>query len=154
MLGNQKIIDQLNILLSMESDAKDTYFFSAHIFQVLGFQGLYKYFEELYNDESEHAKKLTDRIIFYMGIPDFNTQRNTNSSMDIRSQVNFNLNKEHEAITKYSEVIALCEKEKDYLTRNFLTPILVEEETHIYELEQVIHNIEMMGINNFLSLMK
>ena len=57
---------------------------------------------------------------------------------------------ELEQIPALKEAIALCELEKDYVSRELLGDILEAEEDYIDWLEAQEYQIETMGIQNYI----
>jgi bacterioferritin len=58
---------------------------------------------------------------------------------------------EYEVADKLRNVIAMCEVEKDYVTRDMLMILLDDTEMdHAHWLEQQLGLIEMLGLSNYL----
>lgn len=58
---------------------------------------------------------------------------------------------EYEVDAKLKEVIALCESEKDYVTRDILVVLLDDtERDHAHWLEQQLGLVKRLGLSNYL----
>ena len=53
--------------------------------------------------------------------------------------------------TLYRDAIDLCNRLKDHGTREVLEPILAESEEHVDWLEQQLHLIDAVGLQNYLT---
>lgn len=61
------------------------------------------------------------------------------------------LDMEITVIQQLREIVALCEQERDFVTREKLMPLLLDtEEDHIHWLEQQLRLIDMVGMPNYL----
>ena len=58
---------------------------------------------------------------------------------------------EYSVATSLRKIIAVCEEERDYVTRALLQELLNDTETdHIYWLEQHLGLIEKIGLPNYI----
>lgn len=151
MKGNQKIIDGLNGLLAMELAAMDQYFIHAKMYEDWGLQKLFARIDHEFDDEKGHASKLIERMLFLEGVPDMTTRTGFKVGTDVPSMLESDLRVEYEVDAELKKVIALCEQEKDYVTREMLETLLDDTEMdHAYWLEQQLRLIKMVGLENYI----
>ncbi|MDP5029450.1 MAG: bacterioferritin [Paraglaciecola sp.] len=151
MKGNKNIIDQLNALLAYELAAMDQYFIHSEMYADWGFTKLYERISHEFEDEKGHAKKLIERILFLEGTPDMVTRDGLHIGNDVPSMLESDLRVEYAVASKLKETMALCEVEKDYVTRDMLLELLDDTEMdHAHWLEQQIRMIKFIGLANYL----
>lgn len=147
MKGNHKIISAMNGLLAMELAAMDQYFIHSQMYLDWGLQKLYDRISHEFEDEKGHATVLIERMLFLEGIPDMVTRDGFKVGTDVKSMLESDLRVEYEVAHRLKEAIALCEQEKDFVTRDALVPLLDDTEMdHAYWLEQQLGMIERLGI--------
>ena len=160
MQGSPPVLDALNALLVDELAARDQYFVHS---RMLGHWGLAKAAARIgheMEDETGHADALIKRILMLGGTPTM-TPSALNVGTDLPSIFGNDLAVEYRVITHLRAVMALCESERDFVTRD----ILLEEvwgynsgvtthtlETHVYRLRQKIErdpsNAEILVTEN------
>lgn len=151
MQGSNNIIKELNRLLSFELAAMDQYFIHSEMYADWGLSKLYERIAHEFDDEKSHAKKLIERILFLEGSPDMVTRHAINICNDVPSMLQSDLDVEYAVTTALKDVIALCEKEKDFVTRDMLVTLLDDTEMdHAYWLEQQLGLIKRIGLENYL----
>ncbi len=151
MKGNKTIIDTLNKLLTNELSAADQYFIHSRMYQDFGLEKLFERIKHESEEELEHATALVERILFLEGVPDVASRDALNIGSDVPSMLKSDLDVEYDVGNQLKDAIALCEKEKDYQTREILEALLKDtEEDHTYWLEQQLGLIEKVGLQNYL----
>ena len=151
MKGNQTIIDTLNTLLTNELSAADQYFIHSRMYEDWGFEKLFERIKHEAEEELEHASALVERILFLEGTPDVASREALNIGKDVPSMLKSDLAVEYDVGKQLKDAIALCEKEKDYQTREILEVLLRDtEEDHAYWLEQQLGLIDKVGVQNYL----
>jgi len=151
MKGIPAVIDALNQLLAYELAAMDQYFIHSRMYQDWGLEKLYERIDHEFDDEKSHASALIERILFLEGTPDMTKREGLVIGTDVPSMLESDLRVEYAVGKALKEVIALCEKEQDYVTREMLEKLLDDtEEDHAYWLEQQLRLIKMLGIQNYL----
>lgn len=147
MKGNAKINDALNELLSYELAAMDQYFIHSQMYLDWGLNKLYERINHEFDDEKGHATKLIERMLFLEGTPDMVTRTGYKVGHDVPSMLESDLRVEYEVDAKLKEVIALCEQESDYVTRDILVELLDDTEVdHAHWLEQQLGLIKRLGL--------
>lgn len=151
MKGNKKIIDALNMLLAYELAAMDQYFIHSQMYLDWGLNKLYERINHEFDDERGHATKLIERMLFLEGTPDMTTRTGFQVGKDVPEMLESDLRVEYEVDEKLKEVIALCETESDYVTRDMLVELLDDTEMdHAHWLEQQLRLIKLLGLPNYL----
>ncbi len=151
MKGNQTIIKGLNELLSYELAAMDQYFIHSQMYLDWGLTKLYERIDHEFDDERGHATKLIERMLFLEGVPDMVTRTGFKVGSDVPEMLESDLRVEYEVDAKLKKVIALCESEKDYVTRDILVVLLDDtERDHAHWLEQQLGLVKRLGLSNYL----
>lgn len=153
MNGKSNIIEALNSLLEGELTAIDQYFIHSRIFEDQGIHQLYEQINHEMEDEKEHASALIRRILFLEGKPDLTKRQQINTGIELIEMLKYDLDLEYSVIANLKRVIALCETEKDFVTRDLLVGMLEDtEHDHTHWLEQQLGLIERMGKENYISI--
>lgn len=151
MQGKTNIIDALNGLLAYELAAMDQYFIHSQMYQDWGLHKLFERIAHEFDDEKSHATKLIERILFLQGTPNMKDRDGMEIGTDVPSMLESDLRVEYEVCNSLKQVIALCEKEQDYVTREMLMVLLDDTEMdHAYWLEQQLGLIKRVGLANYL----
>lgn len=152
MKGNQQLIDTLNSLLSDELSAINQYFVHAEMMSNWGYVKLHEKFEKRSIDEMKHAEILIARILFLEGTPIVSNIHDINIGSDIVKQLEKDHFAEVGAIKAYNDAILLAAQVKDNATKEILEHILVDEDRHIDEIEELQDQVTQMGVQIFLSV--
>ncbi|MAO31493.1 MAG: bacterioferritin, partial [Alteromonas sp.] len=92
-----------------------------------------------------------DRMLMLGFTPDMTQRTGFKVGKDVPEMLESDLRVEYEVDAKLREVIALCETEKDYVTRDMLIVLLDDTEMdHAHWLEQQIGLIKRLGLQNYL----
>lgn len=151
MKGNANVIKALNGLLAYELAAMDQYFVHSEMYADWGLTKLYERISHEFDDEKGHAKKLIERILFLEGTPDMVTRDGLHIGTDVPSMIQSDLNVEYAVGNALKDTIALCEQEKDFVTREMLEILLDDtERDHAFWLEQQLGLIQRIGLENYL----
>ncbi|MBA3928256.1 bacterioferritin [Pseudoxanthomonas japonensis] len=150
MKGDAKVIEYLNKALYNELTAINQYFLHAKMLKNWGFKELaeHEYMESI--DEMKHADKLSERILFLDGLPNFQALGKLRIGETPREILECDLVLEQEALPVLREAIAYCESVADYVTRQLFANILDSEEEHIDWLETQLSVIDRIGEPNYL----
>jgi bacterioferritin len=151
MKGNDKLIDKLNFLLADELTAISQYMVHSEMCANWGFTKLHEGFEKRAIDEMKHAEKLIGRILFLEGTPIVSKLNDIRIGADVPKQIANDRSAEEGAIKAYNEAIKLAAEVGDNATKEILDHILLDEDAHIDKLEELLDQIEQMGIQVFLS---
>ncbi|NLU47471.1 MAG: bacterioferritin [Syntrophomonadaceae bacterium] len=151
MQGSEKLIEALNALLADELAAINQYIVHAEMCEDWGYGKLHESFEKRAIQEMKHAEKLIGRILFLGGKPIVSNLSQIHIGSDVPKQIEYDRAAEEGAIKAYNDAIALAAEERDHATRDLLVQILKDEDNHIDELEELLDQIEQMGLPMFLS---
>jgi bacterioferritin len=150
MKGDAKVIEFLNKALYNELTAINQYFLHAKMLKNWGLKELAKHEYEESIDEMKHADKLSERILFLDGLPNFQVLGKLRIGENPRELLECDLALENEATPLLREAIAHCEKVSDYVSRELFADILESEEEHIDWLETQLSVIDRIGEPNYL----
>ena len=117
MKGNQKIIDKLNTLLTAELTSIDSYFVHSRVLKNKGYTKLYEQLNHEMEDEQGHAAAVIERIIFLEGTPLVHDRLPFEIEDSVKGMFESDLKFEHIVRNHLIELIELCMKEKDYVTK-------------------------------------
>jgi bacterioferritin len=129
----------------------DQYFIHSEMYADWGFNKLYERIAHEFDDEKGHAKLMIERILFLGGTPDLVTREPIHVGKTVPEMLQNDLNTEYQVVHNLKQVIALCEQEQDYQTREMLRQQLADtEEDHAYWLEKQLGLINRVGLQNYL----
>ncbi|MCY7312630.1 MAG: bacterioferritin [Pseudoxanthomonas sp.] len=150
MKGDPKVIEFLNRALYSELTAINQYFLHAKMLKNWGLHELAKHEYEESIDEMKHADKLSERILFLDGLPNFQVLGKLRIGENPRELLECDLALEYDAVPLLREAIAHCEQVNDYVSRQLLADILDSEEEHIDWIETQLSLIDRLGEPNYL----
>ncbi len=150
MKGDAKVIEFLNKVLYNELTAINQYFLHAKMLKNWGLMELAKHEYEESIDEMKHADKLSERILFLDGLPNFQVLGKLRIGENPRELLECDLALEYDALPALREAIAHCEVVNDYVSRKLLADILESEEEHIDWIETQLSVIDRIGEPNYL----
>jgi bacterioferritin len=150
MQGPAVVIDALNALLANELAARDQYFVHSRMLAHWGLEKAAERIAHEMGDETAHADALIKRILLLSGTPAM-TPSTLNVGSDLPAIFANDLAVELAVVQHLREVIALCERERDFVTREILLPMLKDtEQDHAYWLETQLALIGKVGLQNYL----
>ncbi|VAV94157.1 Bacterioferritin [hydrothermal vent metagenome] len=152
MKGDAKVIEYLNEALKNELTAINQYFLHSKILDNWGISKLAKFEYEESIDEMKHADKLSERVLFLDGLPNFQLLGRLKIGETVEEILKADLELEQEALPLLKDAIEHCESVRDYVSRDLFAEILESEEEHVDTLEQQFDLIERMGIENYIHL--
>lgn len=149
MKGESEIIEALNAVLTNELTAINQYFLHARMLQDWGLERLGKLEYDASIDEMKHADQLIKRILFLEGLPNLQKLNRLRIGQTVQEIIECDLQVEYEAIPRLKDCIELCEKKRDYATRDLFRSILESEEHHVDWLETQQGLIQKVGAQNY-----
>lgn len=150
MHGSPALLVALNALLVDELAARDQYFIHSRMLAEWGFEKAAARIAHEMEDETGHADALIRRILMLGGHPDMKPSTLT-IGHDLPEVFANDLAVEISVTAHLREVMALCERERDFVTRDILLPMLIDtEEDHAHWLSQQLNLIRLMGLPNYL----
>jgi len=150
MQGNKQVIDCLVELLRGELAARDQYFLHSRQYEDLGLNKLFERINHEMEEETQHADAILRRILFLEGKPDMRPHE-INPGEDVPGMLRSDLEIERRVQKDLADAIALCEQQRDFVSRDMLLAQQKDtEEDHMYWLEQQLGLIERIGLQNYL----
>jgi bacterioferritin len=128
-LTKQDLINRLNKDIELEYSAAIQYIQHANLLQGSAFTGVKDELLKHADEEMEHAKILSDRVVYLGGTPTINVEK-IFTAPDNLNMLRLDLNAERNAISRYSDRILEAMSLKEFGLVNVLQNILVEEEEH------------------------
>ncbi|HEU4775017.1 bacterioferritin [Lysobacter concretionis Ko07 = DSM 16239] len=150
MKGDAKVIEFLNKALYNELTAINQYFLHAKMLKNWGLKELAEHEYEESIDEMKHADKLSERILFLDGLPNFQALGKLRIGENPREVLNCDLALELDGLPLLREAIAHCESVSDYVSRELFVDILESEEEHIDWIETQLSLMDRLGDQNYL----
>ena len=151
MKGDQRILDVLNDVLTVELTTINQYFLAARMLKQWGFDRLASYYRKESIDEMKHAETLMDRILFLEGIPNVQKLNKINIGEGVEEQLKLDLDEEYRAVKRLNDGIKVCRDLGDNGTEDLLTKILVSEEEHVDWIETQLGLIKQLGATGYLA---
>jgi bacterioferritin len=130
--------------------AINQYFLHARLMRHWGFRALG---DKIYDEsigEMKHADKLVERILMIGGLPNMQDLGKLRIGENVFEALAADLALESIARDDTANAITLFEREKDYVSRDIATKILVDSEDHVDYLETQLGLVERMGELNYL----
>ncbi len=151
MKGDPKLIDKLNYLLEGELTAINQYMVHAEMCEDWGYDKLSKNFKDRAITEMHHAEHLIERILFLEGKPIVSNLNQMHIGSTVPDIVNNDHASEIQTVQDYNDAIKLAAEVGDNATRDKLKEILMDEDRHVDELEDLQDEIDQMSLQIFLS---
>ena len=152
MKGDPQVIEYLNKALLNELTAINQYWLHFRMLDHWGIKKLADYERHESIDEMKHADKLSERILFLDGLPNFQNVGRLRIGENVEEVLKADLALELEALPLLQDAIEHCEKVRDYISREIFESILESEEEHVDFLEKQFDMIKNMGLQNYVQL--
>ena len=149
MKSQSMILSALNSILTLELTSINQYFLHARIYKNWGLEELNDKDYKKSILDMKQADKIIERILFLEGLPNLQKLEKIRIGEKTDEMLQCDLDFEMEQIAELRKVIDLCEKERDYVSREMLEKILEEEEEHVDWIESQQFLIENTGIENY-----
>jgi bacterioferritin len=151
MKGNDEVVQVLQDVLCAELTAINQYFIHARMCENWRYQKLAEHSRKESIEEMKHAQVLIDRILYFDGAPNMQKYMKINVGATVLEQHQFDLQVERDAVARLNAGIELARAKGDNGSRALLEDILKDEEEHIDWLEAQLHQIQEIGIENYLA---
>ena len=151
MQGDPEIIELLNEVLTAELTAINQYFLDAKMLDNWGIERLAHHFREASIDEMKDAERITDRILYLDGMPNYSRLGAVRTGETAIEKLQLALDLEREAIERYNRGVDVARSKGDNGTRQLLAELLVDEEEHADWLESQLDALAAVGEANYLA---
>jgi bacterioferritin len=152
MKGHQRVVAQLQRLLSLQLAAAEQYLLHAHICEDWGFAKLAERGHAAVVDARAHVDLLIRRMLFLGATPDPSQRDMPQLGASVRDVFRLDLENRYQLVDVLRTGIACCVEERDFETQRLLGDMLrTVEEDHAYWLEQQLGLVEAVGIENYLA---
>lgn len=150
MKGSPQVIKTLNDVLTTELTSINQFFLHARIYKNWGLTGLNDVCYKKSIKDMKQADKLIERILFLEGLPNLQALGKLRIGEHTEEMLQCDMDFEHAQLPQLRDAIALCETEKDFVSRELLESILAYEEEHVDWLETQHQLISDVGLANYL----
>ncbi|HEX4833447.1 MAG TPA: bacterioferritin [Trebonia sp.] len=145
MRGDDRVIEFLNEQLTAELTAINQYFLHAKMQENFGWVKLAKHTRAESIDEMRHAERLTDRILFLEGLPNYQRLLPLRIGQTVTEMLEADLAVELEAVARLRSGIEYMRPMGDITSANIFEDILADEEQHVDYLETHLGLIATLG---------
>ncbi|MFL6051880.1 MAG: bacterioferritin [Actinoallomurus sp.] len=150
MKGDKEIINLLNEQVTTELTATLQFLLHAEMQEHWGFTRLAKNTRAESSEELQHAKTLTDRVIFLEALPSYQRVNPLRVGQTVPEQIKADLALEIEAIAHLRSGVELMRSRGDVTSARIFERILEDEEDHVDYLETELELIEKLGEQLYL----
>lgn len=150
MQSSSVILGTLNDILTLELTSINRYFLHARMYKNWGFEKLN---DEAYKKsikDMKQADALIERILFLEGLPNLQKLNPLLIGESTEEMLACDMDFQLKQVNALKSAIALCESEKDFVSRNLLEDILKYEEDFVDWIEIQEHQIKTLSLENYL----
>ena len=151
MRGDDRVIEFLNEQLTAELTAINQYFLHAKMQENLGWVKLAKHTKHESYDEMKHAERLTDRLLYLEGLPNYQRLFALRIGQTLTQMLEADLAVEVEAVDRLRRGIEYMRGVGDVTSANIFEDILSDEEQHIDYLETQLGLVSQLGQQLYLA---
>jgi len=151
MKGNADVIKVLNDVLRKELTGINQYFIHSKMCKNWGYEVLADVHWHESIDEMKHADRLIERILFLEGVPNVAAYDKISVGTNVKQQLENDRGLEQAALTVLKPGIRTCLEVHDDASRELLEHFVVDEERHIDWIETQLHQIDEVGLQNYLA---
>ncbi len=153
MKGNSDVLKMLNKVLFHELTSINQYFLHARMYRNWGLEELNEKAYKKSIKDMKQADELIERILFLEGLPNLQDLGKLRIGEHTEEMLQCDLAFELDQLPLLRDAVELCEKEKDYVSRELLESILEYEEEYVDWIETQQSLIRNVGIENYLQTM-
>lgn len=151
MRGDDGVLEALNDVLTAELTAVNQYFLHAKLMESWGYHRLAAHTRHESIDEMKHAEQVTDRILYFEGVPNFQRYFPLRIGETVPEMFEADLEVEYQAVERLNRGVALATEVGDNGSRELFERILVAEEEHVGWLETQLETIRQIGVELYLA---
>lgn len=145
MQGDDRVVELLNEVLTIELTAVNQYFLSSKMCEDWGILRLAGRFRDLAFDEMRDVEELIERILFLEGLPNMQRLGSVAVGEDPIEQLRLGHEAEQTARDTLARGVELAVEAGDHGTREMLAEMLEEEEEHLDWYEVTLDAIDRVG---------
>jgi len=145
MRGDQRVLEFLNEQLTAELTAINQYFLHAKMQENFGWVKLAAHTRYESIDEMHHAEKLTDRILFLEGLPNYQRLFTVRVGQAPKEMFEADMAVEVDAIDRLRRGVEYMRSIGDITSANIFEEILHDEEEHVDYLETQLELLAKLG---------
>src|SRR5690606_20832536 len=131
MKGEERIIERLNEALFLELGAVNQYWLHYRLLDDWGYAKLARKERAESIEETPHADKIIERIIFLEGHPNLQKVGPLRIGQNVKEVLEADLAGEYDARASYKKSREICNELGDYVTQKLFEELLADEEGHI-----------------------
>ena len=146
MQSDPTVVEYLNKGLRHELTAINQYWLHYRFLRNWGMLEMAKAWRKESIEEMNHADRITDRIIFLDGFPNMQVLDPLRIGQNVKEIVDCDLAAEMSARALYQEAATHRHSVKDYVTRDLVENLMMDEEHHIDFLETQLDLIDRIGL--------
>lgn len=150
MQGNPAVIPHLNAALKNQLTAINQFFLHARMCRNWGLSRLDHQAYERSIKAMKFADDLIARILFLEGLPNLQDLGKLLLGENVPEILRNDLTLQQGLRTQLQELIAACESEQDYVSRELGEKLLKGSEEHLDWLESQLWLIDRIGLENYL----
>jgi bacterioferritin len=151
MKGDDRVIEALNELLTLELTVINQYFLHSKMCESWGYRRLAGRLREVALEEMKDAERIIDRVLFLEGVPNMQRMGAVTIGESVPEQLRIQLEGERQALRILGEGIKVSIEAGDDASREFFAGSLLEEEEHADWLETELELIGSVGEANYLA---
>jgi bacterioferritin len=151
MRGDDRVIEFLNEQLTAELTAINQYFLHGKMQENFGWVKLAKHTRAESFDEMRHAERLTDRLLYLEGLPNFQRLFALRIGQTLTQMLEADLAVEVEAVDRLRLGVEYMRGMGDITSANIFEDILKDEEEHIDYLETQLGLVQHLGEPLYIS---
>jgi bacterioferritin len=151
MRGHPDVLKELNAALSAELSAIVQYMVQSEMCENWGYERLYEVIRSRAMVEMRHAEGLIERILYLDGTPEVAVALQPEIGDNVKAQLEAGLKDEIASVRMYNDAIKVCERAADNGSRDLFQHMVENEEEHIDWIQAQLHDIEEMGMQNYLA---
>src|SRR5580698_8420983 len=145
MRGDDRVIELLNEQLTAELTAINQYFLHAKMQENNGWVKLARVTREESIDEMKHAERITDRLLFLEGLPNYQRLSPLHIGESVKEMFEADLGLEVAAVARLRGGVDYMRSIGDITSAAIFEYILADEEGHIDYLETQLGLLESLG---------
>ncbi|MFQ5762079.1 MAG: ferritin-like domain-containing protein [Candidatus Bathyarchaeia archaeon] len=135
-MAKEELVKKLNEMLSQEYSSYIRYVTHASLMTGVNCQPVIERFEEIAEEEEEHAKVLRDRIVALGGVPTMQVAP-AETAKTMKVMIDIGVKEERKTVKRYLELFKTLKSEDDIILYESIEHILEDDQEHIEELTRL-----------------